>query len=75
MNVTLDLSEDSLSRLEAEAARSGVSIEIAIDESVSMLPADNPPQRTRGLIGLGGSTSTRRASKADEMLADRFGQA
>lgn len=74
MPVTLDLSENALTRLEAEAARRGVSIEVIIDELASRLPVDSRPNRTLGLIGLGSSTSGRTASEADKMLAEGFGQ-
>ena len=75
MTVTLDLSAEALARLEAEAARRGVSIETIIDELASQLPprAASAAQRS-GLIGLGASSSGQRARDADAMLADGFGR-
>lgn len=76
MSVTLDLSEDALSRLEAEAQRRGVSLDVLINELAANLPDRDLPTggRTLGLVGLGASTSGRRASEADEMLAEGFGR-
>ncbi len=76
MTVTLELSDDALARLEAEAARRGVSIDTLINELAAKLPQRTRPTRRRklGIVGLGASTSGRRASEADEMLAEGFGQ-
>lgn len=74
MTVTVELSEESIARLEAESTRRGVSIEFLIDELTSRLPRQNRGGQKLSLIGLGASTSGRRASEADEMLAEGFGQ-
>jgi len=74
MTVTLDLSEESIARLEAEAARRGVSVEFLVSELASRLPRQNRTGRKLSLIGLGASTSGRTASEANEMLAEGFGQ-
>ncbi len=76
MTVTLELSDDALARLEAEAARRGVSIDTLINELAAKLPQRTRPTRRRklGIVGLGASTSGRPASEADEMLAEGFGQ-
>jgi len=76
MPVTLELSDDALARLKAEAARRGVSIDTLINELAAKLPQRSHPTRRRklGIVGLGASTSGRRASEADEMLAEGFGQ-
>ncbi|NOX28532.1 MAG: hypothetical protein GXP35_00540 [Actinobacteria bacterium] len=76
MTVTLELSDDALARLEAEAARRGVSIDSLINQLASRLPQRSGPTRRRklGIVGLGASTSGRRASEADEILAEGFGQ-
>jgi hypothetical protein len=75
MTVTVDLPEDALARLRAEAKRRGVSIDLVIAELTTVLPADLLPGRpTLSFIGLGSSASARSARDADELLADGFGQ-
>ena len=56
MTVTIDLPEDSLARLRAEATRRGVSIDLVIAELTTALPEDHvPTKRTLSFIGLGSS--------------------
>lgn len=75
MTVTVDLPEDALARLQAEAKRRGVSIDLVIAELTQALPAETPAgKRTLSFIGLGSSTSGRYARDADELLADGFGR-
>lgn len=75
MTVTVDLPEDALARLRAEATRRGVSIDSVIAELTTALPAEPPPaKRTLSLIGLGSSRSGRFARDADELLAEGFGR-
>ena len=76
MTVTLDLSADALGRLRAEAERRGVSLDVLINELASRLPSKLATKNGSklGIVGLGASTSGRRASEADEMLAEGFGQ-
>lgn len=75
MTVTIDLPEDALARLEAEAKRRGVSIDLVVAELVEALPAESStaPQ-TFSFVGLGSSTSGRYARDTDELLADGFGR-
>lgn len=75
MTVTVDLPEDALARLQAEATRRGVSIDVVIAELTRALPAEtSPARRTYSFIGLGSSTSGRHARDTDELLADGFGR-
>lgn len=75
MTVTVDLPEDVLVRLRTEAERRGVSIDLVIAELVEALPSEAPPApRTLSFIGLGSSTSRRRARDAEDLLADGFGR-
>jgi hypothetical protein len=75
MTVTVDLPEDVLARLQAEAERRGVSIDRVIAELAEALPAEaTPANRALSFIGLGSSTSGRYAREADELLADGFGR-
>lgn len=73
--VTIDLPEDALARLHAEAKRRGVSIDLVIAELAEALPADSPAvPRSFSFVGLGSSTSGRYARDTDEILADGFGR-
>jgi hypothetical protein len=75
MTVTVDLPEDALARLQAEAKRRGVSIDRVIAELAEALPGETTPaNRTLSFIGLGSSTSGRHARDADELLAEGFGR-
>ena len=75
MTVTLDLSEEVLARLQAEAERRQLSVDALIEEMAESLPVDaNSLSRARlSFVAIGSSTSGRYASEADEMLADGFG--
>ena len=75
MNVTIDLPEDALARLETEARRRGVSIDLVIAELTEALPAKaSAPPQTLSFVGIGSSTSGRYARDTDEILADGFGR-
>jgi hypothetical protein len=75
MTVTIDLPEDALARLQAEATRRGVSIDLVIAELTASLPTGQlPVTQTLSFIGLGSSNSGHFAAEADELLADGFGQ-
>lgn len=76
MTVTVDLPEDALERLRAEAKRRGVSIDLVIAELTAALPEKHSPRPAPALsfIGLGSSTSGRVARDTDDMLADGFGR-
>lgn len=75
MTLTLELSEGTLARLRAEAERRGVSIDLLIAELAETLPPEAAAEeRALSFIGLGASTSGRRARDADDLLADGFGR-
>ena len=75
MTLTVELPEDTLARLRAEAERRGVSIELVIAELAETLPPETAgDERKLSFIGLGASTSGRRARDADNLLADGFGR-
>jgi hypothetical protein len=74
MTVTIDLPEDALVRLQAEAKRRGVSIDIVVAELTRALPTDASAPRALTFIGLGSSSSGRCARDADGLLADGFGR-
>lgn len=76
MPVTLDLSDEALARLRAEAARRGISVEELVDELATGLPAEAVESLPRKLrfFAMGRSTSGRSAADADEILAEGFGR-
>jgi len=76
MPVTLDLSDDSLARLGAEADRRGLSLDELVAEMAATLPAETDGSEPRKLrfFAMGRSTSDRHAADADEMLAEGFGR-
>ncbi len=75
MTVTVDLPDDALERLQAEARRRGVSIDVVIAELATVLPAERDhEERHLSFIGLGSSTSGRSARDADDLLAEGFGR-
>jgi hypothetical protein len=75
MTVTLDLPADAQARLESEATRRGITLDQLIAELAAQLPAETAsPRRKRAFVGIGSSTSGRRARDADEMLAEGFGR-
>ena len=66
-------------RLNAEAARRGVTPGQLLEELSSQLPSEATglapgAKRTLAFAGIGASTSGRTAREADEMLAEGFGQ-
>ena len=73
--VTLDLSEEGMARLHAEAERRRISVDAVIEEWVASLPTkDRPAERRQPtFVAMGTSSSGRRASESDDMLADGFG--
>jgi len=74
MTVTIDLPDDALARVQAEAKRRGVSIDVVIAELAEALPTEPSSPKTLSFIGLGSSNSGRYARDADELLAHGFGQ-
>ncbi|HUP24345.1 MAG TPA: hypothetical protein VNB06_15545 [Thermoanaerobaculia bacterium] len=74
MTVTIDLPEDALARLQAEAKRRGVSIDVVVAELARALPTDASAPKLLSFIGLGSSRSGRYARDADDLLADGFGR-
>lgn len=72
--VTLDLSEEGMARLHAEAGRRHTSVDAVIEEWAASLPAKGGTARRkrRSFVAMGSSSSSRRASDADDMLAKGF---
>ena len=82
VTVTLDLPAEAQARLQAEAARRGITLDQLVAEIADSFPADpansdgavEAPRRRRSFVGIGSSTSGRNARDADEMLAEGFGR-
>jgi len=75
MAITVDLPDDALRRLQAEADRRGVPIDQLIIEFSRQFVQEPPAGRRLSFISLGRSTSGRTAREADEMLEEGFGRA
>lgn len=73
MAVTLQISEDALARLRAEASRRGISVDQVVTELAAGLPAD-AGRRGLSFIGIGSSTTGRTAREADDLLGEGFGR-
>ncbi len=75
MSVTVELPDEAVARLQAEAARRGISVDALVAELVER---EFAPERTGrkvlGFIGMGSSTSGRTAREAEELLAEGFGR-
>lgn len=74
MSVTVDLPDELLAMLQAEADRRGTTIEALITESVNEHVRGPQPRRKFALAGIGASGGTRFARDADELLAEGFGR-
>jgi hypothetical protein len=80
MALNVELPPATLRRLEAEAARRGVGIDVVIAELAEALPDDDTtvepptPRRKFALAGIGASGGGRFARDADELLAEGFGR-
>jgi hypothetical protein len=80
MAVTVELPAATLRRLEAEAARRGIGIDVVIAELADTLPtADDASgaasRRRLAITGAGASGGKRgRAADGDDLLADGFGR-
>ncbi|MFY1698164.1 MULTISPECIES: hypothetical protein [unclassified Solwaraspora] len=74
MSVTLDLPDDALQRLTAEATRRGVALaDVVADLATRLLPADQPSRRRIAFVGSGASTSGI-TSRMDQLLDEGFGR-
>jgi hypothetical protein len=69
--LTVEVEEDLATRVAAAAAERGVAPEALAAE---VLAERFPPRRKLGFVSLGSSTTGRRASEDEEMLAEGFGR-
>jgi hypothetical protein len=72
--VTVDLPPEALRRLEAEAARRGVSIDEVIAQLVAKLPVDPGRTRRRAAFVAIGSSEHGITERMNETLAEGFGR-
>lgn len=75
MSVTVEIPAEALARLEAEAARRGVSIDVVIAELADTLPEGGAvaPRRRLAFAGIGAS-GRGISDRVDDLLADGFGR-
>lgn len=69
--LTVEVEEDLATRVAAAAVERGVAPEALAAE---VLAERFPPRRKLGFVSLGSSTTGRRASEDEEMLAEGFGR-
>ena len=74
MTVTLELPDEAMRRLRAEAERRDLSVDALIAEFAGTLGRAASAPRSLGFVAIGESTSGRHAADADEMLAEGFAQ-
>jgi hypothetical protein len=74
MLVTVELSEQALRRLEAEAARRGASIGVVIGDLAVGLPAVPAGSRRRPAFVAVGASTHGTTDRLDEILAEGFGR-
>jgi hypothetical protein len=75
VSVTVELPDEALRKLTAEAERRGVSIDVIVAEFAAALPGEPAaPKRRLAFMGMGASSSGRGARDADEMLVEGFGR-
>lgn len=70
MRLTVEVEEDLATRVAAAAERGVAPEALAAD----ILAERFPPRRKLGFVSLGSSTTGRRASEDEEMLAEGFGR-
>jgi hypothetical protein len=75
MTLSIDLPDEALARLRAEASRRGVSIDTVITELADQLPAEQPGTGRRSLAFVAAGASEHGiTNRIDELLADGFGR-
>ena len=70
MSVTVELPEDALARLQTDAARRGVTIDVVIAELATQLPAEDPLDAFIG-CGASGRTEPFDIHRERQELADK----
>jgi len=69
--ITIEVPDDVAERMSAAAAERGVATEALVSEVAA---EQFPPRRKLGFASLGRSSSGRRASEDEALLADGFGR-
>jgi hypothetical protein len=75
MSVTVDLPPEALHRLEAEAARRGVTLDELIAELAAALPAESTGPRRNPVFVAVGASQGGITDRIDDLLAEGFGRA
>jgi hypothetical protein len=74
MSVTLDLPDDVVRRLTAEAARRGTELSDVIAALAAQLPASDRPTGRRLAFVAAGASASGITPRIDELLEDGFGR-
>jgi hypothetical protein len=74
MSLTLDLPDEVVRRLAAEANRRGKRLSDVIAELTAQLPLPEAPPRRRLAFVAAGSSGTGITQRMDDLLADGFGR-
>jgi hypothetical protein len=74
MSLTLDLPDETVRRLAAEAERRGAPLaDVIADLAAQLPPAEGPARRRLAFVGVGAS-GTGVTPRMDDLLADGFGR-
>ena len=74
MTLTLNLPVEAQARLEAEASRRGITLDLLVAELAAGFPVDTgTPRRKLAFVGMG-SSKAGISHQLDELLADGFGR-
>jgi hypothetical protein len=74
MSLTLDLPDETVRRLAAEAERRGAHLaDVIADLAAQLPPAEAPARRRLAFVGVGAS-GTGVTPRMDDLLADGFGR-
>jgi hypothetical protein len=74
MSITLDLPDELVRRLKAEASRQGVQLAIVIADLAAHLPAADRGGKRRLAFVAAGASASGITHRMDDLLADGFGR-
>lgn len=74
MSANVELPDETLGRIEAEAARRGVTVAEVIAEFAERLPAPAQAERSRPSFVGAGASAEGLTHRIDELLSDGFGR-
>jgi hypothetical protein len=74
MSIVLDLPDDAVRRLTAEAARRGTELADVVTDLAAQLPAADHPSKPRLAFVAAGASTSSITPHQDDLLADGFGR-